>query len=255
MTNAQDEGFKVELHDQLIANNHEYMKLYQQDYKTFLQNNFDNNEDQRWNSEKLPKEKKVVKNTIMIKLKKKNYDRNKYHGNEIYRILGISYDQIFNTNSLIKIIYEDRHKNYLMSEEAAEKLKKNDYEIIHSAKERASRSLYCRQLDLSLTSMNAEELQKELESKNNWLQVEEVVKIRNLTHVIKIICRNENMAKRAEENGLYCGHVRISPSKISIEEYVDLLVCFHCYQYESHPTYACPKKDLPKAKKIIKEFR
>ena len=73
-----------------------------------------------------PKPHQKPGNTIMIKLKCTNYNRNHHYGNDIYKILQINYDQIFNTNSMIKIVYEEKHKEFINSEIAKEKLKKMD---------------------------------------------------------------------------------------------------------------------------------
>ena len=185
-------------------------------------------------------------NTIMIKLKAANYNRNKHYGNEIYRILQVSYDQIFNTNTIIKIVFEEKHRTYLNSDEVRDKLKKEGYEIVQTPQEKANRSIYCRNLDPTIAQLNPTEIKETIEKQNEWIKIEETIKMKNTAPIIKIVCKNENMAQKSTQNGLYAGYTRIPPHKIAIEEYTDLLLCFHCYEYESHPTYQCPHKDEKK---------
>jgi hypothetical protein len=74
--------------------------------------------------------------------------------------------------------------------------------------------------------------------------VSEVVKFRTYTHIFKVEFATTEMARRAAEDGFLCCHMKISPSQIQQEKYIDLLMCFTCYKYEDHLTKDCP---TPKA--------
>ena len=54
------------------------------------------------------------------------------------------------------------------------------------------------------------------------------------------------MANKAIENGILAFNLKITPSQIQKERFVDLLMCFNCYALENHPTKDCPNLNSPK---------
>lgn len=71
-------------------------------------------------------------------------------------------------------------------------------------KVRAQRSIICRQLDVSVGENSAEDLKLDIDRRNPLLQVQEIVKLKNYTHVFKIEFKTTKMADIASQNGLLC---------------------------------------------------
>ena len=194
----------------------------------------------------IPMNNSDLGNQMTIKLRKAGFRRDEYYGNEIFSITGIIYDRCFNTPTYIKYLIPKVNRDKILNEPITRKLKEAGYDIVLSPKDRAVRSLYCRQLDFSVGQLSAEEIKDTIQKKNPWLKVDAIHKIKNYTHVFKLICKTEEMAKKALEHGIYAGNTRITPQQISVEEYEDILICFHCYKLESHVTNECPDSERPK---------
>ena len=109
---------------------------------------------------------------------------------------------------------------------------------------RAKRSVFIRQLHSSFGSHTAEEIKEEIEDKNDWAKVEEVIKIGTYTHVLKVRFAETAMADKALSSGLTGFNWSVTPDQIKREEFVNLLCCFSCYKYEEHATENCPDKTL-----------
>ena len=57
-------------------------------------------------------------------------------------------------------------------------------------------------------------------------------------------CDSVSMADRVMQSGLKCLYTTIPTSQIEREKFINLLMCFNCYQYEHHKTEDCPNKDV-----------
>ncbi|KAF9754362.1 hypothetical protein NGRA_3354, partial [Nosema granulosis] len=109
---------------------------------------------------------------------------------------------------------------------------------------RAQRSVICRQIDCYVGGHSSDELKEEIERSNRNLEVSEVIKFKNYTHIFKVEFASSEKARSAVENGFLCCHMKISSSQIEQEKYIDLLMCFNCYSYEDHLTKDCPTPDV-----------
>lgn len=83
-----------------------------------------------------------------------------------------------------------------------EELKKIRFEVVVPPPLRAKNSIIIRRLDQDITSYPTEEITKELEERNICAKVEEVVKMRNISHMLKIRFCDIAMAKKAISSGL-----------------------------------------------------
>jgi len=105
----------------------------------------------------------------------------------------------------------------------------------------AARSLFIKQLDTTVGSHTPDELKTELEANHPWLKITEVHKIKNFTHIIKIVCSTTAIADQVTQNGLNLFYTRISPTQISKEKFIPIQTCFKCYKVNSHNTSECPQ--------------
>ena len=108
---------------------------------------------------------------------------------------------------------------------------------------KAQRSIFVRQLDSTFGSHSPTEIKEELEYMNEWMKIEEVVKIGTYTHVMKVRFAETSMADKALSSGFGGFNWHVTPDQIQREEYTNLLLCFSCYRYEDHATNNCPTKD------------
>lgn len=67
---------------------------------------------------------------------------------------------------------------------------------------RARKSIIVRRLDHEITTFTCDEIKLEIEGKNIWAKVDEVVKMKNIAHMLKIRFRDIAMARKAINSGL-----------------------------------------------------
>lgn len=104
---------------------------------------------------------------------------------------------------------------------------------------KAKRTIFVRQIDHYAGSHSAEEIRTEIEKCNKKLKLEAVIKIKNFTHVVKLVAVDTKTAQEILLNGLVMFHTRVTSFQCEQEKYVHLLICFKCYQFEDHPTHSC----------------
>ena len=107
----------------------------------------------------------------------------------------------------------------------------------------AQRSVICRRIDPFVGTHTATEIKNEIKIRQEWCDISEIIKFGNNTHVFKIIFTDTTMAQKAQEQGLVCFNMRISPEQIQRETFVNIMICFKCYEMETHVTSNCLKKD------------
>ena len=104
---------------------------------------------------------------------------------------------------------------------------------------KAKRTVFIRQLDPYVGARQPDEIKTELETKNKWLKINTVIKIKNFTHLIKIITHDTDSANRILNQGLYAFHTKITPHQCELEKFIPLQICYKCYKYETHHTNQC----------------
>ncbi|KAF2363817.1 hypothetical protein FHG87_005423 [Trinorchestia longiramus] len=71
---------------------------------------------------------------------------------------------------------------------------------------RAQRSVVCRQIDSWIGGKSVDELKQEITHRNPHLEVREIIKFGQYTHVFKIEFATINMASHALQHGILCEH-------------------------------------------------
>jgi len=132
-------------------------------------------------------------------------------------------------------------RDTLCSHRGLTELSKINLAPTQSREQMAERSLFIKRLDSVAGSHSAEEIKHELHQNHTWLQITEVHKIKNFTHIIKIVCSTSEMANQAIEQGLLLFYTRISPTQITKEKFTPLQTCFKCYKVNDHNTSDCPQ--------------
>lgn len=104
----------------------------------------------------------------------------------------------------------------------------------------ANRSIIVKQLDSFIYSQEVDTIKMELENENSWLNIQNIYKFPK-SRTVKITFINQNMVTLALDRGLLMFHLSIPPSLIYREVYVNILICYKCYQWNDHITECCKK--------------
>lgn len=118
---------------------------------------------------------------------------------------------------------------------------------------RAQRSIFIRKLDHEIGTQPAEKMKEVFEAMNEWMKIEEVIKIKDYNHVVKIRFTETAMADRAITHGFLGFNLSITPDQVKREKCVNLLTCFNCYEYENHTTNDCPNKEVKQCSECAEE--
>jgi hypothetical protein len=129
----------------------------------------------------------------------------------------------------------------LLTDKATTELRKINLQPIIPPDVRAKRSIFIRQIDRSVGTRHADDIKEELEKQQPWLKINEIIKIKDYTHVIKMICNSTTIANRVLTDGLKAFNTRITPNQCEQERFTHLLICYKCYDYDKHPTKDCPQ--------------
>ncbi len=143
------------------------------------------------------------------------------------------------TNGFYAVTDDASAIDKLTSRKATELFRKINLTPIVPPDLRAKRTIFVRQLDRDVGSHTADELKHEITSQQSWLQIQEIVKIKHYTHVMKIITTDTTIAQRVLTDGFYLYNTKITPSQCEQERYTHLLICYKCYKMEDHPTHQC----------------
>ncbi|KAF2348751.1 hypothetical protein FHG87_020494 [Trinorchestia longiramus] len=108
---------------------------------------------------------------------------------------------------------------------------------------RAQRSVVCRQIDSWIGGKSADELNRKLRIATHTLKCGKL-SFGQYIHVFKIEFTTINMVSHALQHGILCEHVKIAPSQIQQEKFIDILIYFNCYKLEQHTTKDRPTPNL-----------
>lgn len=162
-----------------------------------------------------------------------------------YGRFNVPFTRIFTTHEGFKVICRNENDaDKIMCSEAKTELEKLGLQIIVPPETRARRSIILRQLDQIIGSNTPEDIKSEIERENDWIKVEEVIKMKNYTHILKLRLEETSMVEKAQLQGILAYNMAISPAQIEQETYVHVKTCFNCYQMEDHLTKECPYTNL-----------
>ena len=162
-----------------------------------------------------------------------------------YGKFNVPFTRFFSTPDGFKAVCRsDRDTDKILTKEAIEEFVKHGLSVIIPPEIKAKRSIFVRRLDARIGKNNAEDIKEELERVNNWMKIDEVHKIKDYTHLLKISFEEVGMAERAQHGGFLALNMAITSDQVEQEEYVNLSICFNCYVYEDHLIMDCPEKDV-----------
>lgn len=138
---------------------------------------------------------------------------------------------------------EDNDVDITILAKVMEELKRKAFEVIVPPPLRVKKSVSLRRLDHEIMSYAIEDTKRDIEDRNIWAKAEEVVKLRNIAHMLKIHFRDIAMARKAITSGLCMFAYHLNPSQIEQEEFYSITPYWACYKY-NHQVSDCPEKGI-----------
>ena len=106
---------------------------------------------------------------------------------------------------------------------------------------KAKRSLILRRCDHQILNQSEEDIKSEIKKQNDYVKVKKIFKY-NSSKNIKVTFESHHMASPGINNGTPILFNLSHPAcNIWKKIFVEILICFKCYQREDHPTSSCPK--------------
>ena len=144
--------------------------------------------------------------------------------------------------NIFLIITSDEVADRLITNNIKESLRKDEFEVMTPPEFNAKRTLVLKNIDSLITTVDEEELKNDLENRNQWLKVTEVIKIPNAPKILKVKTEGTEMVKQACEKGILIYNQSVPAYNVEKEVFVYLTPCYKCYKY-SHTTDNCPTPD------------
>ena len=138
-----------------------------------------------------------------------------------------------------KIITSEEIIDKLISTSIKEKLRKDDFEVMVPPEYNANKTIVLRNLDSLITEVESEELKEDVERRNPWIKVIEIIKLPNAPKILKIKLENSEMVKMAREKGIMIYNLSVPPYNVDKDIFVYITICYNCYKY-THKTEECP---------------
>lgn len=161
---------------------------------------------------------------------------------DLYTKLEIPFINIFGNGLYFTIVLREQDGNMLLRSNMKSKLDKLGFDTTIPPEIRAQRSVFVRCVHETVGSHTNEELKMEIEKQQNWIQIINVIKIKDYTHVFKLECATTEMAEKIRNTRLLIYETFIPGYRIEKDNFVSVQTCFTCYKYEHHASPNCPQK-------------
>jgi len=161
---------------------------------------------------------------------------------------GIIVNKVIETRGAFVVICSEQTVEELLKATIISQFKEANLEILIPPETNANRTIVVRGIDERILDHSCDEIKEELQRCNDWAQVNEVIIIPNIKHLIKIKFANTTSVKKSVDNGLLLFNQSFSGKSIEKELFINLTPCYRCYSYD-HKTTNCPTPD----KKICSE--
>jgi len=154
--------------------------------------------------------------------------------------LGINVQKINEARGAFYIICNDATAERLVSAEVVSKFVTKDLDIQTPPEHNSNRTVILKQIDDRIVHKSREEVKDELERCNSWAEVEEVIFLPNINHLIKVRFTKAEMSNTCAQHGVLLFNQSIIPKNVEKEIFIRLFPCFKCYSFD-HTTAKCTK--------------
>lgn len=162
----------------------------------------------------------------------------------IYSKYEIPFMGLFGKSPNFTITVKEQDGVKLLKPENTTRLNNDNIKIAVPPELKARRSVFVRKIHPFVGLKTDIELADEIERLQDWAKVENIIKIKDYTHVIKIEFTEPIMAQKATDVGLLIFGQFIAPNNIKLDEFIAIQTCFNCYKYEEHATPKCDSKKI-----------
>lgn len=133
-------------------------------------------------------------------------------------------------NSFIVVYLNEEDADKLIANNTTTTLKQPKFEIIIPPHLMARKTVITKQIDRDVKKKSEEEIENDIEGKNRWAKVEEVVKFLNMPYLLQIRFTDIKMARKAAEIGFLIDTYHLNSSQVGImEDYIQLTPSCACY--------------------------
>ena len=183
---------------------------------------------------------------IRVKDKRSNEPKRR---NTLWQCLGLAHATAFRIDDAREAFYMVTNEDYvekLLSMESKSIFQQHGFEIQNPPEYNAMRTITARYVDRHVSEHREVDIKENIEKENIWAKVEEVIKIPNNPHILKVRFETTHMAKKAIDNGILMLHQSIPPKYVEREIFINLTPCYRCYSYD-HQIKECDKDETYKA--------
>lgn len=161
--------------------------------------------------------------------------------------LGVKFSRIIPTgDTFVVVCLTEEDVDKLIATSAVTTLHNNQFDVIIPPFLKAKKTVIAKRLDRDITTtFSDEELKQDIEERNAWAKVEEVIKFTNMPNMLKVRFTDIKMARKATDNGLCIDKYHLSADQVEMEDFVQLTPCWACYKYD-HSIKDCPEKQIKK---------
>lgn len=146
-------------------------------------------------------------------------------------------------DSFVVVCLNEDSVDLLISTKTIITLRNENFDIVMPPHLRARKCIVVRGIDSDIHEWTTEQIKDDLNNRNEWASVEEVYKMKNIKHMLKIRFTEISMARKACDQGLALYHTRIPSYQIEMEEFVQITPCWICYKYD-HSSKECNLPEL-----------
>ena len=159
---------------------------------------------------------------------------------------GVKFSRIIPTGDThVVVCLGEDDVNKMIANETINKLRQKQFEIIVPPHLKAKKTIMVKRIDRDMTALPVEVLKADLEERNEWAIIEEVIKFPTMPNMLKIRFTDIKMARKATEQGISLGEYHLSPANVEMEDFIQLTPCWNCYKYD-HNVRECPDKNVKK---------
>lgn len=162
----------------------------------------------------------------------------------LFEKLKVKYARIVEAGDCFAVVcLDESNVDLLISTSSITTLRQHRFDIVLPPHLRARKCIVVRWLDSDLHKWTVDQLREDLEARNGWAKIDEVYKMGNIDHMIKIRFTEIAMAKKACDEGLAIHRTHIARHQIEPEEFIPITPCWSCYKYD-HSVNDCPTKNI-----------
>ena len=183
---------------------------------------------------------------IRVKDKKPNEPKRR---DKLWQCIGLAHVTAYKVDDereAYYIVTNDENTEKLLTVESKDIFQHNGFEIQNPPEYNAMRTVTAKYVDRQVSEHREADIKENIEMENAWAKVEEVIKIPNISHILKIRFETTQMAKRAIDRGILILHQNIPPKYVEREIFINLTPCYRCYSYD-HLLKDCDHDETYKA--------